>query len=78
MMEFDVLKAVDIGINVVTIMLSALVIYNRLSNRLSLMEQKFDLLTGNGYVTKDVAQAMEKRLDTRIDDLKATVVPQTR
>jgi hypothetical protein len=73
-MEFDLPKLIDIGINVVTIILSALVMYNRMSNRLNLLEQKFDILTGNGFITKDVAAAMERRLDTRIDDLKIAIL----
>lgn len=77
-MQFDLLKAIDILINVGTIVVTALVIYNRLANRMSLMEQKFDILTGNGFITKEVVLAMEKRLDTRIDDLKATVVAPTK
>jgi len=70
-MEFDPLKALDIGINVAAIVLSALVVYNRMSNRLSLLEQKFDILTGNGFVKKEVLEEVQRRLDQRIDDLRA-------
>ena len=72
-MEFDIVKAIDLGINVLTIIVSALVIYNRLSNRMSLMEQKFDILTGSGFQSKEAAAAAEKRLDSRIDDLRASI-----
>ena len=75
-MEFDPTKLIDIGVNVLTIVASALVIYNRLANRIALMEQKFDIITGNGFLKKDVAEAMISRLDTRIDDLKASVIVQ--
>jgi hypothetical protein len=75
-MIFDPLKAIDIGINVSTIIASALVVYNRVTNRLSLLEQKFDIIMANGFVKKEVAAETERRLDTRIDDLKAVILKQ--
>lgn len=73
-MEFDLAKAIDIAINIFTIVVSALVIYNRMSNRLSLLEQKFDILTGNGFVKKEVVEEIQRRLDQRIDDLRTAVI----
>jgi hypothetical protein len=70
----DPAKIVDIAINVVTIVASALVVYNRVTNRLSLLEQKFDIIMANGFVKKEVAAETERRLDTRIDDLKAVIL----